>query len=738
MNTNNTIAVDCGSKPDFMHLPSTRLLKTVFLLLVLLLLPTMLFAAGGGHDDESMTHKMMLLVIQIGVVLFAGYVGLKIARKFRFPGILGEVAAGIIIGPFLLGSLPLPGFSSGLFPVASGALGISPELFGFASVGSIVLLFLSGLQTDLQLFLRYALRGTLVGLSGGILSIIAGTVLGVFALGHGGFEPRSIFLGVVAIATSVDITARILNDRRKMASAEGVTILSASVIEDVLGITLLAVLLGLDSFQAFTVIPWGQIFSIGGRAIGVWLAFTGFGILFSHKISKLFKYEANHSQLAVLALGLALIISGVFETFGLALIVGAYVTGLSLSNTDIAYVIQEKIEPVHQFFDPIFFTVIGMLVNLQVIFSWEVFSLGILFGVLATFTKLLGCGLPALAVGFTPMGALRIALGMVPRGEVALIMAGIGLSSGILDDNLFGIVILMTLITTMVAPPLFNRVLKSVTPSTKKQYEDEELISTEFTFDSPAIVEFLLQDIIPTIQQEGFFIHVAELEHRIYHMRKDTVYMSLMVQKTGMSFSSRKEDTTFIKNLVYEGILSLQSKVDYLQKISKPVKLREDLVGKENRNFVDWNKYLFVESITLELKAQDKQAAIEELVDLLAKAGRLHNKQTVLDAVLAREKSMSTGMKNGIAIPHGRSEGAQGLCVAIGIKKEGIDFATLDGKPAKVIFLIVSPERDPGPHLQILSGFAGTLNSLEAVETLVVSPTKADVISYFVKNSNRT
>jgi len=716
----------------------SRTIQRIVWVVLFILLPTLLFGAGGAHDDESMTHKMMQLVIQIGVVLFAGYIGLKIARRFRFPGILGEVAAGIMIGPFLLGSLPLPGFSGGLFPIAPGALGISPELFGFASVGSIVLLFLSGLQTDLQLFLRYALRGTLVGLSGGILSIIAGTVLGVFALGHGGFEPRSIFLGVVAIATSVDITARILNDRRKMASPEGVTILSASVIEDVLGITLLAVLLGLDSFQAFTEIPWRQIFSIGGRAIGVWLGFTGFGIIFSHKISKLFKFEANHSQLAVLALGLALIVSGVFETFGLALIVGAYVTGLSLSNTDIAYVIQEKIEPVHQFFDPIFFTVIGMLVNLQVILSWHVFSLGVLFGLLAIATKLIGCGIPALAVGFTPIGALRIALGMVPRGEVALIMAGIGLSSGILDDNLFGIVILMTLITTMVAPPLFNRVLKSVSPGTTKQYEDEEQVSTEFTFDSSAIVDFLLQDIIPTCQQEGFFIHVAELEHRIYHMRKDTVYMSLMVQQTGMSFSSRKEDTTFIKNLVYEGILSLQSKVDYLQKISKPVKLREDLVGKENRNFVDWNKYLYPDTISLELKASDKQAAIEELVELLAQSGKLKDKEAVLEAVVAREKSMSTGMKNGIAIPHGRSEGAQVLCVAIGIKKEGIDFATLDGKPAKIMFLIVSPERDPGPHLQILAGIAGTLNSEDAVEAVVASPTKSDVISYFVKKSNRT
>ena len=511
------------------------LARDLLLIPLLLFGPTLLFGAGSG-DDESMTHKMMLLVIQIGVVLFTGYGGLKLARRFRFPGILGEVAVGILIGPFLLGSIPLPGFSDGLFPRAPGALGISPELFGFASVGSIVLLFLSGLQTDLRLFLRYALRGTLVGLSGGILSIIAGTVLGVFALGHGGFEPRSIFLGVVAVATSVDITARILNDRRKMASAEGVTILSASVIEDVLAITLLAVLLGLDSFQAFTTVPWNQIFRIGGRALGVWLAFTGFGVVFSHKISKLFKFEANHSQLSVLALGLALIVSGVFETFGLALIVGAYVTGLSLSNTDIAYVIQEKIEPVHQFFDPIFFTVIGMLVNLQVVFSWHVFSLGVLFGILALGTKLLGCGIPALLVGFTPMGALRIALGMIPRGEVALIMAGIGLSSGILDDNLFGIVILMTLITTMIAPPLFSRVLRSGLPGTTTQYRDEEQVYTDFTFDSPSIVDFLLQDIIPTFQNEGFFIRLAELENRIYHMRKDTIYMSLSVQKTGISF----------------------------------------------------------------------------------------------------------------------------------------------------------------------------------------------------------
>jgi Kef-type K+ transport system membrane component KefB len=126
---------------------------------------------------------------------------------------------------------------------------------------------------------------------------------------------------------------------------------------------------------------------------------------------------------------------GLFEAAGIAMIIGAYVTGLSPADTDIAYLVQEKIETVHQLFDPIFFTVIGMIVNVRVLFSVEAAGFGLLFGALAWASKIAGCSIPALFLGFTPQGAFRMGLGMVPRGEVALIISAIGIGAGILDSE---------------------------------------------------------------------------------------------------------------------------------------------------------------------------------------------------------------------------------------------------------------------------------------------------------------
>ncbi|GAB6090373.1 cation:proton antiporter [Spirochaeta dissipatitropha] len=691
--------------------------------------------AGEGAHSDNITHSMMLLALQLGLIIFFGYLGARIARKIKFPAILGELLIGILIGPFLLGAVPLPGFSSGLFPHSGSAVAVSPELFGFAMVASIVLLFLSGLQTDVKLFLRFAGKGSIVGIGGALVSLVTGLYIGSLIFDGQWLSPSGFFLGVTAIATSVDITARILSDRHKMASPEGVTILAASVIEDVIGITILAVVIGVDSYISDAGFDYTAIMLVAVRALAVWLVTMTLGILFSQKISRLLKLEPNHSHIAVLALGMALIVAGLFESAGLAMIIGAYVVGLSLSNTDLSYVIQEKIEVIHHFFDPIFFVVIGMLINLQILFSTTVIFYGVLFGVLGLLARIIGCGIPSLATGFTWRGSLRISLGMMPRGEVALIIAGIGISTGLLNDTLFGIVVLMTLITTLVAPPFFSRSLSGTARGTRNELERSESVNTDFQFGSREITDFLLTDIIASFQSEGFFIHISEMEQRLFQMRRELVYISLVVSDNTLLFSSQKEDVTFINNLVYESILTLQSRVEELRKISKPVELQKTLVEKNNRTSVNWYQTLDIDCISLQLRSRDKEAIILELIDMLHKADKLNDLQTVQRAVIEREKSMSTGMQNGIAIPHGRSEGANELCVAVGLVPNGVDFDSLDGKATKVFFLIVSPARDPGPHLQVLSGIAGVLNNQEAVDEIVKSPSRTDVITYMVSHS---
>ncbi len=678
---------------------------------------------------------MTQLALQIGIILFAGYFGTVFARRIRIPIILGELLAGIIIGPYLLGSVAIPGYPEGIFPRVANALSISPELYGFAVVASIVLLFLMGLQTDLRLFLRFAFKGSIVGLSGAVLSVVAGLTVGLLMTGGTLSDPRVLFLGAVAIATSVDITARILSDRRRMASPEGVTILSASVIEDVFGITLLAVVLGVDALETGGAL-WSTVISIAGKALLVWLGFTTLGILFSRRISALLKSVRSPSQIAVLSLGLALIMAGLFEAAGLAMIIGAYVMGLSLANTDISYVVQEKIETVHQFFDPIFFTVVGMLINVYVIATGEVVFFGLLFGVLATASKLIGCGIPSLALGFNRHGAIRIGVGMIPRGEVALVIASIGIGSGILTDRLFGVTIVMTLFTTLLGPPFFNRLLKQSPQTTRREIADTETVTTDFQFGSADLTRFLLSDVVLMMRNEGFFVNRSEGEHKVYHMRKDSVFIAMMGTPTSLHFTSHREDVTLVNNLVYESILGLQQQVSHIRSISKPTELRRTLVEQSSRAMVEWSRYLPVECIHLNMKAETKEEVIRELVTSLLHAGKIIDYEEVLNAILEREQSMSTGMQHGVAIPHGRSNAVTDLCAAVGILPDGVDFESLDGEPTNIVFLVASPKDNPGPHLQILAGIAGIVNSDEARARMLSIPTRRELIEYMVGHSS--
>ncbi|NLF85016.1 MAG: cation:proton antiporter, partial [Lentisphaerae bacterium] len=323
-----------------------------------LLAPAALLAATGGGEPEmpALAERMMLLVIQLGVILFAARIGGNLFERLRLPGVLGELCIGILIGPSLLGGIPIPwaeGFGQGLFHVSpllgAGNTPVSPELYGICTLASVVLLFMVGLETDLKLLVRYALAGGLVGLGGVISSFAVGALLGMWLLPsimggrHFSFlDPACIFLGVMSTATSVSITARILSEKRKLDSPEGVTILAGAVIDDVLGIVVLAIGMGvIGASGGGGAIDWGHIGWIAFKSLGIWLGATAVGILFAREIGRALKGAGGKAQIAILSLGLALIVAGLFEEAQLAMIIGAYVLGLSLSRTDISQVIRE-------------------------------------------------------------------------------------------------------------------------------------------------------------------------------------------------------------------------------------------------------------------------------------------------------------------------------------------------------------------------------------------------------------
>jgi Kef-type K+ transport system membrane component KefB len=191
------------------------------------------------------------------------------------------------------------------------------------------------------------------------------------------------------------------------------------------------------------------------KTIGFWVALTGLGVLLSKRISALFgRFRVSGAAMG-LALGLAFLASALAEMFGLAMIIGAFSIGLALSGTDLAHRLEEPLRGVYAALIPVFFVVMGMLVDVTALGG--VWQFGIAATVLAIVGKVVGSGVPALFTGFNLFGAWRIGIGMLPRGEVALIMAGIGVGAGLIRQELFGVAIIVTVVTTMLAPLVLAR-----------------------------------------------------------------------------------------------------------------------------------------------------------------------------------------------------------------------------------------------------------------------------------------
>ena len=228
------------------------------------------------------------------------------------------------------------------------------------------------------------------------------------------------------------------------------------MLDDVVGILILTIVVGLSDTGEFSATSVGLV---AVKTLGFWLALTGVGILLSKYVARfLLGFRVSGAALA-LALALAFLAAGLAESFGLAMIIGAFSIGLALSGTELSERLDEPLRAVYAALVPIFFVVMGMLVNVAALGEVWVFGLVVTF--FAVLGKTGGSGLPALLAGFNRQGAWRIGIGMLPRGEVALIMAGVGISRGVLGADLYGVSIIMTIITTAVAPPILAMAFRS-------------------------------------------------------------------------------------------------------------------------------------------------------------------------------------------------------------------------------------------------------------------------------------
>lgn len=693
--------------------------------------------------EENITGLMTTLIFQISIIIFAVKIFGSLAEKLGFPSVIGELLSGVVIGPFALGAVPLPGFPHGLFPVYSESLAVTPELYGFAMVASIILLFNSGLETDLGLFLRYSVRGGIIGISGVVFSFIFGSVTCMAVLHTHFWDERCLFFGIMSTATSVGITARIISDRKKMDSPEGVTTLAAAVFDDVLGIVLLAIVMGLvaavNQTGSSSHLNATAILNIAFRAFGIWLGLSALALICSKSIAFLLKKFRSTYDFSIFAFGIALLLAGIFEKQGLAMIIGAYITGLALSGTDIAPIIHDRLEGVTAFLVPLFFCVMGMMVHVAKLFDAHVLLFGLVYTLACILGKLIGCGWPALYLGFNIHGAMRIGCGMVPRGEVALIIAGIGITAGILDEQLFGVVIMMTLVTTIIAPPALSIILKSSQRGTRKELKSSATKTCHWDFKTREIADLVTYMLITDLRKDGFFVLTIDSDKGIYHARMNRMVFTITQHGKGIDITTKERHEQFLKTSMYEVLLRFMDTEQSNQQQREVVAEARKESAETKENKVDMEVLqgrISKDLIICNLKATNKDEAILELVDLVSTSHNITDRQVLLDDIMQREQKMSTGMEHGIAFPHAKSEGVKHLTIAIGRKKSGIEFDSLDGLPSQIFVLIASPTDEAAPHLQVLAAVSGVLSQEENRKKILEARNAEDIAKVFSAESS--
>ena len=377
------------------------------------------------------------LFLTMFVMFVAAKLAAEVFERLKQPAVAGEILAGVIIGPSMLHWIEPTDFTKAL-----------------SEIGVIFLLFLVGLQTKPADIFRVGVRATVVAVLGVIVPFVFGYVL---LLVWGKQHIEAIFVGAAMVATSVGITARVLGQMGLLNLEVSRIILAAAVIDDILGLIILAVV----SSMAEGGINYAQIAVTAGLAIGFTLLVIFVGARAVNKLRpRIEKLKVGQSQL-VFGLSLCLGLATVAHYIGVASIIGAFLAGMALAKSAEGTDMPNQAEAVTEFLLPFFLTNIGMQLKLDAFMNRSTILLAIVVTLLAVVSKQIGCGLGVLSMGKRKV--MQVGMGMVPRGEVGIVVAQIGLGLGVISDSVFGVVLFMAVATTLIAPPFLIQLFKGET-----------------------------------------------------------------------------------------------------------------------------------------------------------------------------------------------------------------------------------------------------------------------------------
>lgn len=378
-----------------------------------------------------------MILRDLAIIIIAAKFLALVARKCKAPQVVGEILAGVLIGPGLLGLVQQ-----------------TDVIAYLAEIGVILLMFSAGLSTNLKQLLKTGPQAILVACCGVFVPLICGSLIymGFYGVSPWGSEEffRAVFIGVILTATSVSITAETLKEMGKISTKVGTLIMSSAIIDDVIGIVVLTFVIGFKNPQNNTL-----------KVIVSTILFFIFAIIVGYIAYKIFKKVDNkypHTRrIPIASLAFCFAFGFIAERFfGIADITGAYVAGIILCSINDSDYIERKVDiNSYMLFGPVFFVSIGLKTDLTGL-NAQILWFAVAFVLVGLLSKIIGCGLMAKIFKYNNNDALKIGIGMMTRGEVALIVSQKGLSVGLLDAKYFTCVILLIIVSSILTPILLK------------------------------------------------------------------------------------------------------------------------------------------------------------------------------------------------------------------------------------------------------------------------------------------
>jgi Kef-type K+ transport system membrane component KefB len=388
-----------------------------------------------------MSHGADIL-LALFIVFVAAQIGAEVAQRLRLPGVVGEIAAGCVVGPSLLG-----------WVAPNQALDM------LAEIGVVLLLFSVGLETRIDDLKRVGRNALLVGM----LGVAIPFALGVLWAHGSGFEwNKSLFVAAAFVATSAGITARVLQQLGVLQRIESRVILGAAVIDDILAMLLLGVVVSLQAGGGLNV---GNLLVILAEAVGFIVAIGWVGTRAMRRSSHWLEAPINALSPLTIVLAICLGLAFLSTQVGLAAIIGAFLAGTIASESRQREVLEHQMQPLLALLTPFFFVMTGSKVDLALLANWPTIGTLLVVTIIAIVSKFAGGFLGALSLG--RRGAAIVGVGMVPRGEVGVVIASLGLAAGVFSNRIYAVIVAMSLLTAMVTPPVLALLLRNKPPASQ-------------------------------------------------------------------------------------------------------------------------------------------------------------------------------------------------------------------------------------------------------------------------------